>query len=103
LQEDKEAERRDRATGKSAYLFLHSLQKKGQLPGWSKTDQFASRTETVQLPNPDSAAFNHLLKKGDSSIYHCEFTRASKTSPWKLQKAWRADQNDHTVEEYPVP
>jgi hypothetical protein len=57
----------------------------------------------LRLPNRASAAFNHLLKKGDSSIYHYEFTRASKTSPWKLQKAWRADQNDHTVEEYPVP
>jgi hypothetical protein len=100
---DKETERRNLATGKSAYLFLHRLQKEGQLPGWSKKDKFASRTEFVQLPNPDSAAFNHLLKKGDSSIYHYEFTRASKTSPWKLQKAWRADQNDQTVEEYPVP
>jgi hypothetical protein len=100
---DKDAQRRMRATGKSAYLFLHSLQKKGQLPGWWKTDQFASRAETVNFPHPDSAAFDHLLKKGDSSIYHYEFTRASKTSPWKLQKAWRADQNDHTVEEYPVP
>jgi hypothetical protein len=57
----------------------------------------------VNFPHPDSAAFDHLLKKGDSSIYHYEFTRASKTSPWKLQKAWRADQNDQTVEEYPVP
>jgi hypothetical protein len=100
---DKDAERRNQATGKSAYLFLHSLQKKGHLPGWSKTDQFASRAETVQFPTPDSAAFNHLLKKGDSSINHYELTRPSKTSPWKLQKAWRADQNDHTVEEYPVP
>jgi hypothetical protein len=100
---DEETERRNRATGKSAYLCLRRLQKKGQLPGWSKKDKFASRTEFVQLPNPNSAAFNHLLKKGDSSIYHYEFIRASKTSPWKLQKASRADQNDHTVEEYPVP
>jgi len=100
---DKDAQRRMSATGKSAYLFLHSLQKKGQLPGWSKTDQFASRAETVNFPHPNSAAFDHVLKKGDASIYHYEFTRASKTSPWKLQKAWRADQNDQTVEEYPVP
>jgi len=57
----------------------------------------------VNFPHPNSAAFDHVLKKGDASIYHYEFTRASRTSPWKLQKAWRADQNDHTVEEYPVP
>jgi hypothetical protein len=79
------------------------LKKEGQLPGWSKTDQFASRALTVNFPHPESAAFDHVVKKGDPSIYHYEFTRASKTSPWKLQKAWRADQNDHTVEEYPVP
>jgi hypothetical protein len=100
---DKDAERRYRATGKSAWIFLHRLKKEGQLPGWSKTDQFASRALTVNFPHPESAAFDHVVKKGDPSIYHYEFTRASKTSPWKLQKAWRADQNDHTVEEYPVP
>jgi hypothetical protein len=100
---DEDAERRNQATGKSAYLFLHSLKSKGQLPGWSKTDRSASRAVTVQFPTPDSAAFNHLLKRGDSSIYHYELTRATKASPWKLQKAWRADQDDHTVEEYPVP
>jgi hypothetical protein len=100
---DKDAEGRYRATGKSAYLYLHSLQKKGLLPGWSKTDHFASRALTVNFPHPESAAFDHVLKKGESSIYHYEFIRASKTSPWKLQKAWRADQNDQTVEEYPVP
>ena len=100
---DKDAERRYRATGKSAWIFLHHLKKQGQLPGWSKTDHFASRALTVTFPHPESAAFEHVLKKGDSSIYHYEFTRASHTSPWKLHKAWRADQNDHTVEEYPVP
>ncbi len=100
---DKEAERQDRAKGKSAYFFLHRLQKKGQLPGWSKQDKFASRALTVSFPQPNTAAFDHVLRKGDSSIYHYQFNRASKTSPWKLQKAWRADQDDHTVEEYPVP
>ena len=100
---DKDAERRYRATGKSAYIFMHRLKNKGQLPGWSKTDRFASRALTVNFPLPETATFEHVQKKGDSSIYHYEFTRASKTSPWKLQKASRADQNDHTVEEYAVP
>ena len=100
---DKDAERRYRATGKSAYIFMHRLKNKGQLPGWSKTDRFASRALTVNFPLPETATFEHVQKKGDSSIYHYEFTRASKTSPWKLQKAWRADQNDHMVEEYAVP
>ena len=100
---DKDAEPWAKAAGKSAWRFLDSLKKKGQLPGWSKKDKYAAKKWTLLVHDPNSIAADHLLKKGDSSIYHYEFTRASKTSPWKLQKAWRADQNDHTVEEYPVP
>jgi hypothetical protein len=100
---DKELQAAAKAAGKPAFRFLESLKKKGQLPGWSRKDKYAHRRETFTFTYPDTVAFNHLQKKGDSSIYHYEFTRASKTDPWKLQKAWRADQNDHTVEEYPVP
>ncbi len=52
--------------------------------------------------NPDTVTV-HALKRGDPSTYHYEFTRASKGSPWTLQKAWRTDQDDRTMEEYPVP
>jgi hypothetical protein len=100
---DKDAEPWAKAAGKSAWRFLDSLKKKGQLPGWSKKDKYAAKKWTLLVRDPNSIAADRLLKKGDSSIYHYEFTRASKTSPWKLQKAWRADQNDHTLEEYPVP
>lgn len=30
-------------------------------------------------------------------------TRTSKDAPWKLQKAWRTDENGYTLEEYLVP
>jgi hypothetical protein len=92
-----------KAAGNSAWRCLDRLKKKGQLPGWSKQDEYASKVWTLRVHDPNSIDADHLLKKGDSSIYHYEFTRPSKASPWKLQKAWRADQNDHTVEEYPVP
>jgi hypothetical protein len=100
---DKDTIAAGKAAGKKALRFLESLKKQGQLPGWSKKEKYAHRRETFSFTYPDTVAFNHLQKKGDSSIYHYEVTRASTTSPWKLQKAWRADQNDHTVEDYHVP
>jgi hypothetical protein len=100
---DKALQAEAKAAGKPAFRFLESLKKKGQLPGWSSEDKYAHRRENFAFAYPDTVTFNHLQKKGDSSIYHYEVTRASKTSPWKLQKAWRADQDDHLVEEYPVP
>jgi hypothetical protein len=64
-----------------AVTFLHGLQKKGQLPGWSRKDEFASKSAVVQLPDLNSANLNHILKKGDSSIYHFELTRAAQNRP----------------------
>jgi hypothetical protein len=96
-----------RAAGKSAIQFLVRSRKKGRLPGWSKKDKIATKTVTlkVSLPNhyPATATCDHLLKKGDPSVYHYKFIRPSQDSPWKLLKAWRTDQNDKTIEAYPVP
>jgi|GEM_PF-696961 len=78
--------------------FLHDLKENGQLPGFSKDDRGTTATPE---PNPNSVTFNYG-KSGDSSIYHYTVGRESKESPWKLQKAWRADQNGRTIEEYPV-
>jgi hypothetical protein len=82
----------------AAAEFLKTVKEKGQLPGWSKNDK-----GTIYLePYPNFEAFDGL-KNGDSSTYHYQGARASESSPWKLQKAWRTDQNNHTIEEYPVP
>jgi hypothetical protein len=48
-------------------------------------------------------SFQTRSKNDDSSIYNNTVSRASENSPWKLQKAWRTDQDGHTIEEYPVP
>ena len=66
-------------------------------------EKYAANEWTLRVHDLNSISADHLQKKGDSSIYHYELTRPSKTSPWKLQKAWRSDQDDHTVEEYSVP
>jgi len=98
-----------RSAAESALGFLKGLKEAGQLPGWSKQDQGTIR-ETIRFNYydlyyercPQSATLD-VQKNGDSSIYHYAVSRASEGSPWKLQKAWRTDQDDHAIEEYPVP
>jgi hypothetical protein len=83
---------------KEATEFLKTLKEKDKLPGWSTNDE-----GTIDLePYPNFEAFDGQ-KNGDSSNYHYQVARASEGSSWKLQKAWRADQNGRTIEEYPVP
>lgn len=94
-----------KSPAKSSVKLLKQLLKKGQLPGASKEDR--GTTTAFQFnhdasPYLDTATWD-VLKNGDSSIYHYTFTRAAKNAPWKLQKAWRTNQNGHTIEEYPLP
>jgi hypothetical protein len=84
----------------AALDFLRDLKKEGQTPGWSKNDQGTIRVET----HADPETFGFLARKqGDASVCHYTVTRTSKDSPWKLQRAWRTDQNDKMIEELPVP
>jgi hypothetical protein len=85
----------------AAMQFLKNLKEQGQLPGWSKGDHGAAKGATIN--SPSNSITVEVLKNGDPSSYHYEVTRASKDSPWTLKKAWQTDQNDKTVEEYPVP
>lgn len=91
-----------KAEGKSAATLLRSLKKSGHLPGWSKDDKSVAKSASFSCSSTLTGSFT-VRKIGDSSVYHFQVIRASEDSPWKLQKAWRADQNNHTVEEYPVP
>ena len=61
------------------------------------------RQGTIILEAHPNSETYHFRKNGDSATCHYSVARASKDSPWKLQKAWRTDQNDHTIEEFPVP
>jgi hypothetical protein len=86
----------------SAIKPARRLMKNGQLPGWPKEDRGRIQDACRVHLDPDSITFD-AVKRGDSSTYHYKFTRASKADPWRLEKAWRTDQDDHTVEEYPIP
>jgi hypothetical protein len=89
------------AAVKSAVKVLERLNKRGKLPGYSKDSEGTTFNATYTKSHIESITLD-CRKKGDSSSYHYTFTRASKDSPWKLQKAWRTDQNDKMIEEYPV-
>ena len=81
--------------------FLKDLKKKGRLPGWSKDEHSGPGGATVHLT--DNSATVEVQKQGDPSMYHYAVIRASEKGSWKLQKAWRTDQNGRTLEKYPVP
>src|ERR1051325_9961304 len=78
--------------------FLMNLKKTGQLPGWSKDDQ----GEVAQPRAYSDSVTVNIRKKGDASTYHYKAARA-KDGPWTLQRAWRTDRNDHTIEDYLRP
>ncbi len=100
---DKDLEKHITVEGKSAIKFLKRLLSINQLPGWDKHDEKASKTVHLVFQYPDSVTFDHAQKKGDPSIYHYQVSRASKASPWKLDKAWRTDSDGHMIQEYSIP
>jgi hypothetical protein len=101
--------------------FLESLKEGNQLPGLSNEDKGMTYVDAYSNFEPQSMKGKGLAfskgyfktrhksvtfdfwKKGDSSIYRYQISRASEDSPWKLQKAWRTDKNNRMVEEYQVP
>jgi hypothetical protein len=102
---NREMEAAMKSAQKSSIKPLEQLKKSGQLPGMSKNDHGKSTAfHYIHSDSPylDTATWDGLIN-GDSSIHHYTLTRAAKNGPWKLQKAWRTDQNGHTIEEYPLP
>ncbi len=91
-----------KAVAKSAAPLLRSLKKSGHLPGWSKDDKLVAKSASFSCNSALTGSFTGR-KIGDSSIYHFQVIRASEDSPWKLQKAWRTDQDGKIIEEFPVP
>ena len=79
--------------------FMEDLEKKDQLPGWTKEDH-----GRLAYSGQDYNALTFtIVKNDDSFIYHYTIARVSKDSPWKLQKAWKTAQNGETIQEFPIP
>ena len=81
----------------AAAEFLKNLAREGQLPGWSKQEDGI----TVLELHPNYKTYD-FLKITDSTTCHYRVMRESKTSSWKLQKAWLTDRNNHTIEYFPI-
>jgi hypothetical protein len=82
----------------AAKALFDGLKTKGKLPGRSGNDIGAIYLNEIPLQMEFDGC-----KNGDPSDYHYQFSRVTHESPWKLQKAWRTDQDGKTIEEFPVP
>jgi hypothetical protein len=81
----------------AALKFLTNLSQKSPLPGWSGEDDRPIDLEA----SPDAQTYD--FRKSDGSMTtHYRVRRAAINRPWKLQKAWRTDENDRFREEYPL-
>lgn len=100
---DKQMRRTARFEGKSAFIYLVKLQKKGELPGWSKDDELPENQIHFLFRYPDVVTFDDVVKGWDQSVYHYELFRSSPHGPWKLVKAWETAPGGRTVREFPVP
>jgi hypothetical protein len=93
-----------------AEKILEQLAKNGQLPGCAKSKldepgelNLSWHEKNIHLAGyPISETFV-LTKKGRAFQYHYTVLQSSKTSPLKLEKAWRTDSSGHVIEKYPVP
>lgn len=91
-----------KAAGRSTFSLARKLWKRERLPGWPKQDAKPS-SATCRLGRDSDTVILDAHKKDDPSTYHYQFTRPSKRDPWKLQRAWRTNEDGQTTEEYPVP
>ena len=91
-------------TLEAAVIFLRDLMRRGSVPGWSKDDRGVAHSYAKEFADNGAVSINFdVQKEGDASMYHFTVTRASESSPWKLQKACRTDEKGLKLEEYPVP
>ena len=91
-----------RSTSLEAVEHLKSLKERGQLPGWSKTDDGSFTAYHFKDQTLNTVTFD-TLKIGATSIYHYTLVRDSKDGVWKLHRAWRTDPNGRELEQYSIP
>ena len=82
--------------------LLRNLKESGQLPGCSREKE--EELFCVYHPEGDSNSYIFAYREEiDSETRHYRVGRLSKDAPWKLEAAWRTDQNDHVIEQYALP
>lgn len=81
--------------------FLKDLKEEGRLPGWSEDDH--GELDGAAMDPDLTSGTVAFRKNGHPSLFHYTVTRASKESPWRLQKAWQTDPDDRLIQTYAVP
>jgi hypothetical protein len=85
----------------AAMSYLKNLKDQGELPGWSK-EEHGKPKNAIFDPSGKNVTID-TMKDRDSSTYHYLVLHAPNGSSWKLQRAWRTDENGKTIVEFPVP
>jgi hypothetical protein len=83
---------------RAAEVFFTHLKEDGKLPGWARSEKGTIYNEEF----PNYVEFD-CRKNKDSSDYHYRIIHEAKSNSWRLQKAWKTDEDDNTIEEFPVP
>jgi hypothetical protein len=83
----------------AALEFLKALKEKGDLPGWPKD---ANGETTYPEADSNSVTIN-IGEHSGATVYHYTASRISTGGAWKLQKAWRTDKTDKTIDEFSIP
>jgi hypothetical protein len=86
--------------------FLGNLKSQGKLPGVAKDEKGTYPASSWMKAQPEdypvSRTFEFKKDGADPSNCHYTVVKASKDGGWRLQKAWRTDENARVVEEYSV-
>ncbi|MDB6022961.1 MAG: hypothetical protein JWQ04_2818 [Pedosphaera sp.] len=87
---------------RAAGEFMLNLQRNGQLPGFSKGEKmkFDLPDDGYSEAYPICRTFR-CSKDGDPFLYNYKIVRATKESPWELQKGWKTGQG-RIMEEFPI-
>jgi hypothetical protein len=88
-----------------AIELLESPRLKDRLPGFAIGERGQLPIELHTAENPDPFPFSKVFccaKEGDPSTYLYKVVRASQTSPWMLERAWRTRLDGVLIQEYSV-
>lgn len=86
---------------RSALKFLSHLKTSHQLPGWAKDEREQICFDENTSSGGKTIAFTFWVTD-DSDRYHYQVGRFSTAETWKLNRAWRTDQNGRELEEFPI-
>jgi hypothetical protein len=90
------------STRRSALRFLRGMKEAGRLPGWQE-DAKQPIFFDQQPPDGGNLVTCKLWARVAEARNCYQLSRDSGDADWKLVGAWRSDENDNKLEEFPIP